>query len=155
MKTHPNTVTDEMLADILSTAYYGGITYWAPSAWLAPNESRPTVEEKEKAGLDMADTVFASDYVALGRTVAILVSEQSWEDGFTPEIVTKGLPEWIEAAENVEGVWLSLSPADLKRGIRKAAEHRGFTVARWFDEHDATEADIAVQFALFGKIIFG
>lgn len=49
----------------------------------------------------------------------------------------------------------TIKAANLLRGIRKAAAHRGRTVERFMEEHDAEGADIAVQFAIFGEIIFG
>lgn len=49
----------------------------------------------------------------------------------------------------------SLTRVKLESGIRKAAEHRGLTVRRFMDEQDVEDADIAVQLALFGEIVYG
>jgi len=43
----------------------------------------------------------------------------------------------------------------LRKGILARAASRGMSVERWYDEHDATEADCAVQLALFGDIRYG
>ncbi len=43
----------------------------------------------------------------------------------------------------------------IRKGIRKAAEHAGKTVRAFMDNHDAGDADNAVQFAVFGKLIYG
>lgn len=156
-QTHPWRVTPQIQADIMSAAYYDGITYWAPASRLAPGETRPSVEEKQAALPEdnLNDTVYASDFVALGRTVMLLVVDFTWEEGYTAQVVEGLEPEHVTMAEASEGVWLRLSQEDLKRGIRKAAEHYKVTIEGFHDNHDATWADVAVQFALFGKIIFG
>lgn len=75
---------------------------------------------------------FASDAVSQGHT--ILVHE--WEDG-------------------EPGTWHELTLAKMKKGIRAAATAYGLTPERFHEEHDAGSADNAVQYAIFGRIIFG
>lgn len=41
------------------------------------------------------------------------------------------------------------------RGIVLRAAQRGLSVRRWVEEHDAVEADCALQFAAFGEIVYG
>jgi hypothetical protein len=79
-----------------------------------------------------------------------------------PEFDTPTWPEFIAQdkgyvtmTEIGETTTLRLDKAAIVRGIRKAAEHFGLTVARFHDEHDAGYADIAVQFALLNEIRYG
>lgn len=43
----------------------------------------------------------------------------------------------------------------LRGGIEAAAVHFGQTIERWYDNHDAEAADCALQFALFGELVYG
>jgi len=40
-------------------------------------------------------------------------------------------------------------------GIQKEAERQGMTVEAWYENHDASDADNAVQMAAFGEVIYG
>lgn len=40
-------------------------------------------------------------------------------------------------------------------GVKMAAEHFGLSLWGFLEEHDAGYADVAVQFALFGEIVYG
>lgn len=71
---------------------------------------------------------------------------------YASECLTKGRNlRWTDD----EGTRHTLTLAKMKRGIRKAAEHFGQTPAAFYDDHDATGADVAVQFALLGEIVYG
>jgi hypothetical protein len=48
-----------------------------------------------------------------------------------------------------------LTLAAFQRGIRAAARHRGLTVEAFYETHDAGDADLAVQFALFRTVVYG
>lgn len=48
-----------------------------------------------------------------------------------------------------------LNRESLIKGLERAAEHYGRTVYAYVRDHDAGEADIAVQFAVFGELVFG
>ena len=63
------------------------------------------------------------------------------------------LPATVTTHE--DGVAGTLTVAKLRTGIRMDAKVRGVAVARWFDEHDADYADNALQYAVFGKLVYG
>jgi len=48
-----------------------------------------------------------------------------------------------------------ITDKQLRQGIRKAAAHRGLTARRFLDEADAESADIAIQFMIFGEVVYG
>lgn len=41
------------------------------------------------------------------------------------------------------------------KGIKLAANHKGLAIWRFFEEADAEAADMAVQYAVFGELIYG
>lgn len=110
--THPYTVTNEMVDDILCAALEGGINYWAVKA-------SPTVPPQ--------GDLFASDMLTRGANLRIV---------------------------DFDGGKHTLTLANMKAGIRKAAAHYGQTVEAFYEDHDAGAADTAVQFALFGELVY-
>lgn len=56
--------------------------------------------------------------------------------------------------EEESGKVFELNPDNFWIGIEKASDHFGKTVQAFYDNHDASHADVAVQFALFGEIIY-
>jgi hypothetical protein len=48
-----------------------------------------------------------------------------------------------------------LGKTAIVRGIRMAADHMGLAPWKFIENHDAGDADMAVQFAVFGELIFG
>ncbi|ATW61346.1 hypothetical protein SEA_ALSABER_72 [Streptomyces phage Alsaber] len=130
-----NTVTDENVQDIIDTASYGGITYWA----LEPTET-------EFAGLPE------------GKTYTIVEGE----DG-----------SWLGGEREVEGVHY-LSRDDIRNAYAKLLdldqrfvnrEIHGYILDSWRDRTerdgidaghiDAGAADVIVQVAIFGEVIYG
>ncbi|WMI33393.1 hypothetical protein SEA_PROVOLONE_73 [Streptomyces phage Provolone] len=130
-----NTVTDENVQDIIDTASYGGITYWA----LEPTEA-------EFAGLPE------------GKTYTIVEGE----DG-----------SWLGGEREVEGVHY-LSRDDIRNAYAKLLdldqrfvnrEIHGYILDSWRDRTerdgidaghiDAGAADVIVQVAIFGEVIYG
>lgn len=55
--------------------------------------------------------------------------------------------------ENQDGPWM-MNLSKIKKGIRRAAEFRGMTVAAFIENQDSEDADIAVQFAVMGEIVY-
>ena len=51
--------------------------------------------------------------------------------------------------------WHRLTLDMLKEGIARAAAHNGQSVQTFMDDHDANDADLALQYALFGAVIYG
>lgn len=51
--------------------------------------------------------------------------------------------------------WHQLTVPMLKLGIAKAALHKGQAPYYFMDNHDASDADLAIQYALFDAIIYG
>ena len=50
---------------------------------------------------------------------------------------------------------MELCHADIERGIRQAAQHHGATIEQFYNNHDANDADVALQFALFNEVVYG
>jgi hypothetical protein len=50
--------------------------------------------------------------------------------------------------------WRPLDRERIEHGIRRAARLLGMEVRMFHDEHDAVGADLALQFALFGEVIY-
>lgn len=48
-----------------------------------------------------------------------------------------------------------LNRASMERGITMAADAAGISFDQWFESHDASDADNALQYALFGEVIYG
>lgn len=49
----------------------------------------------------------------------------------------------------------ALDLRSIKRGIRRAAAHFKHTPLSFYENHDASSADCAVQFALFNELVYG
>ena len=54
-----------------------------------------------------------------------------------------------------EGQVRRLDRAMMEKGIEGAAKLRGLTVERFYDDHDAVEADVALQLAVLGEVVYG
>ena len=113
------TLTQEMVGDILCTAFEGGITYWAESQ--EPSEWPDGAE-------------WSHETLPRGATIKITLHEPH------DEADTKSYTLTLPAFE---------------QGIRRAAQHMGESIERFYENHDAVGADIAVQFALFDEIVYG
>jgi len=82
---------------------------------------------------DYKGAKFASDCVSRGGSIKFHIIDEE-DEAIRPEILTKEL---------------------LIKGIRMAANYRGKTVERFLDDvPDAGEADMVIQFAVFGELIF-
>lgn len=74
---------------------------------------------------------------------------------YASDVVSKGGEVALELSEDYAGEVKTITRERIIKGIELAAEHQGYTPRRFLDEHDAGSADNAVQFAVFGKLIFG
>lgn len=86
-----------------------------------------------------------------------VVQNYDWQ---TREDVDKTKPvtvEFMEEDEYPNGEWHKLSGDDPKwrTAVRKAAKDRGKSLHAFMIDHDAEYADIAVQFWMFGKLVYG
>jgi hypothetical protein len=87
-----------------------------------------------------------------------------WPAGahFASEAVSRGGNVAVCEADDFERTWHPLDRERIERGIRLAAQRwkRGgtrqqLTVEQWYEDHDAAEADVAVQLAIFGEVVYG
>ena len=109
-------ITEQDLADLMVTAFEGGINYWCGKVEIHKNP---------------ANKDWASDVVAWDGQLAL------WD------------------VEDPNEVWW-LTREKLLKGVSKAMDHFEYaTVEQMMDEHDATTADVIVQYALFDEIVFG
>ena len=111
-------MNDQIIDDILATAFEGGINYWCREA---------TVRDGDYKGAE-----YASSAVSKGATIDLTVYEGEG-------VVTEK----------------PLTRESIIHGINEAAKFRKQTVEGFYEDHDAESADMAVQFAVFGKLIFG
>jgi len=127
---HPFKITDELVDDTLCTALEGGITYWAVGAEQRSGPANPTSK------MFPGEPAYASELLTMGGSLDIIVDESLVDDDVVKE-------------HNL------LTLTAMKRGIRKYCEIRKTTPAKILDDPlDAGEADVVVQLALFGDIIF-
>jgi len=80
-----------------------------------------------------------------------------WPDGaeYASDIPTRGGSLLITLDPELDESTYVLDLARIKRGIRKAAELQGKTPLAFYEDHDATSADLAVQLALFNEVVYG
>jgi len=69
------------------------------------------------------------------------------------QTLTRGATIFLHDMEDDDVLLLTLDKFLV--GIAKAAAHMRQDVVTFLEEHDAVSADLAVQFALFGEIIYG
>ncbi len=126
----PVVITRKDVADILTTCFEGGSNYWIGS-----------VERRGGALLDIEGFEagdkdrWHSHFCAAGGTLLITEDEEGGSGKSSPRTIT---------AQDVVG------------GIAKAAAHYGKDVRSWLENcPDAGEADVALQFAAFGEIVYG
>ena len=78
-----------------------------------------------------------------------------WPEGATyaHETLTRGSRIILHDMEAGDTCGLTLDK--FLSGITQAAALRGMSVERFVDDHDAETADLAVQFAVFGEVVYG
>lgn len=130
--TKAEEITRKDIADILTTCFEGGSNYWIDEVPDIP-KSRRKVEMDGAARYDLkSDEVgmWYSHFGAAGGIVTLDVDHGGGEFTLTVEKIVEG--------------------------IRRASEFRGMTIKAWLEScPDASEADLALQFALFGEVVFG
>lgn len=115
-------VTQEMIDDILCSAFEGGINYWAATAYPEDN-------------VWPENATYVSECLSRGVNICIEDLEEDDELGNRMMYV--------------------LSLQDFVRGLEMAVIHRGSNLHDFYENHDAEDADIVVQFAIFGRIVYG
>ncbi|MEU9126602.1 hypothetical protein AB0D08_00555 [Kitasatospora sp. NPDC048540] len=125
MSTVTSTLTDENVADIIEIAAYGGITYWAEQPTKADFESAP-------------------------EGTAATIREQ--EDGKVHYLTAQKIREAYEALLQVDQPYVN-------RRIH------GYILQSWVDRGDldgidashidADAADVIIQVAAFGDVVYG
>lgn len=130
--SHPFVIRNSLVDDTLCTALEGGINYWAikaePNRKLAPDAQSKMFPD---------ESPFTSEVLTMGYDVIITLD-----------------PDVVDNDELRPRHKLTLEM--MKRGIRMycAANHTT-PLALEDDPLDASGADNVVQYALFGKLIFG
>lgn len=61
----------------------------------------------------------------------------------------------ITEFETQESKYLDSRTDEWHNAVAKAAEYFGLSLEGFLEEHDAGMADVAVQFALFGEVVYG
>lgn len=101
--------SDELVGDVLVTAFEGGINYWCDSGEVSGDKDLPYYWRFVHGG------------------------EAKIRDAY-------------------EGKYHTLKRKDLVRGMRMTSSQRN---TDWDIDFDADDADMAVQFAVFGDVIYG
>jgi len=118
-------ITDQNIDDIICTAFEGGINYWCRCA--------------NVADADWHGAEYASDVVSRGGTLFVIDDE----DPKRELLLTK------------EKMIASI-PIVFQRVMDKRGAGRRSSLEEWLDgEYDAGDADMIIQQALFGEIIYG
>ena len=121
-------VTNDMAVEIYEAAVYGGINYWCH---FIDHDGKKLVDGGIKF-LNVSDA-----------------NENDWD------IYNHALTDYRPRYINPNYFEFPLNLAMIKFGIADAASFEGISVDDWFEDYDASSADTAIQFALFGKVIFG
>lgn len=125
---HPFHISDQLIDDTLCTALEGGINYWAIGA-------EPMVWPSAESKMFPGESPYASEVVSMGATLLITLD---------PELADEGRPVYL------------LTAAMMKKGIREYCKLRKCTPAALDDDPvDASGADVIVQLALFGEVVYG
>ena len=103
---------DQIISDILVTAFEGGSNYWLDKIEIVP--------------LAPATAEVASDVPGLGGFLDLY---------FAGEV-------------------RRLDRSMIEKGIYAAAKLRGRSVQGFYDDHDAEDADVALQLAVLGEVIY-
>lgn len=120
-------VDEQLIDDLVCTALEGGINYWCSLAVIKRDAAT-----KKMIGVpeDQQDTIeFAHEIISRGGTLVLhdVETEDSWE--LDREKFLNGLKKFTEDCQK--------TPEDLR------------------DDHDANDADLIVQYAIFNEIVFG
>lgn len=124
----PFFISDQLIDDTLCTALEGGINYWAVDA-------TPLVWPEAESKMFPGETPYASEVVSMGASLLITLD---------PEVADEDRPVYV------------LTAAMMRKGIRAYCKLAHTTPARIDDDPvDASGADVIVQLALFGEVVYG
>lgn len=127
----PFSVTSEDVSDILCSAFEGGATYWLRHV---------EVDWKRKVDGERVKAEYASDVPSLGGRLILSYDDPGQEEGNGNGRFTLGLDDVLR------GIGLMLA---FKDGTRfSMADVNG-------DNADASTADVILQFAVLGDIVYG
>ena len=94
----------------------------------------------------------------IGYWCARIEHDDNFPDGanYGHEVVSRGQPITL-VLHNPEDsdTPLVIDKAKIVEGINQAAQHQGMTPQVWYEQHDADGADLAVQYAAFGEVVYG
>lgn len=135
-------IDDKRVADLLCTAFEGGIGYWAMIVgYKAP--------EKPWTGRDWKDPPRYVNYpLSDGGAVYLFDAEEEWEDNAVERL---GL-----AVGDVEGIWV-LDKAAIERGMALFLSPKWSHQSSRFlaENEDAEVADVFVQLCVLGEVVYG
>ena len=140
-------ITKEDVVDILSSAI-GGISYWGE---IVPNDRQ--YEETKRWLLENAEPDYDDGEICYEEVIA--------------QILFDGKSVTVRDIEDDQESWLSLS--NLSYGIRKAFQEGYYSDYNWLvpdgsgsnkwhlepDQIDAEVADVIIQLAVLGEIVYG
>lgn len=87
------------------------------------------------------------------KKAALVHSDAPLDFTYTSEALSHGRE--VELVDSFDGKKHIISRAKLEQGIRLAAAKKGQTAAKFIEDADAASADVAVQYAIFGEIVYG
>ena len=122
-------ITQQDIDDIVTTALEGGINYWCRKA--------------EVVGDYLGE--YASEQISRGGILKLYDGEEDAIYELDKEKLLKGITKYLEDPEKPYEI--------LENGTDSVGCHSGYVLDCCMV--DATVADIIVQYALFGEIIFG
>jgi hypothetical protein len=119
-------ITVQEMDDIISTALEGGITYWCCDAYpYGYKDSKKWPEGVE----------WTSQCLSRGYDITLVDAEENDENGIPVEYI--------------------LTVAAMIRGIQMFCDIHGKSYNIVCEDYDAADADCMVQYALFGKLVYG
>lgn len=128
--------THQQVQDLLSSAFYGGIGYWAIIEGYVSNG--------EVVHVPTSPSVFVTKP---GHALQIAV----------PERANNNPDEWkFKGKKDGDVQLVLLTPEKLQKGIQIMAENYPRHFGDWCnDNSDSITGDVFVQCSLFGEIVFG
>ena len=142
----------ELLADVVGTAFGGGIAYWC--AWAR--------DEKYPEGKTSDDFPLTSRLAATRGGSVILGVHDEWEPSEEGPSTCENPNCWDPSCREIKPVHspddgkYRLGFEELTKGLQLMAANDTERFAQMLEEdYDAEIADILVQYACFGKVIYG
>jgi hypothetical protein len=116
-----------------------------------------TITIKENVTREMVDDIVGTAFDS-GISYwcdSIKVMSDPYPDGATygSDCLSRGVTIKLHVWD--EDVWYDLTLENFIKGLPKACDNFGKNLEQFYEDHDAMYADVAVQFALFGKVVYG